>query len=138
MTPDLENFLSVFANQLDYNWSLFCQGKCQHEVAPRVVDYNPPHQRNLDPVVAIFAEASLVRRDLAEWRMVNDTPTGEINGIPASRGLLVATNGVECLIRQGADSWFLGHYDFFRRDRVAGDKNSRESTRTQKLMKKYE
>lgn len=50
-----------------------------------------------------------------EWRL---TPQilGEINGLPETHGILLATNGILCYIDRGdavAPRFFLGHLDFF-------------------------
>lgn len=45
------------------------------------------------------------------WRRT-DRLVGEINGLPTTHGMLVATNGVLCAIRQG-ERIILGHNEFF-------------------------
>ena len=52
-----------------------------------------------------------------DWRMIlgKDRRRGEIQGLPASRGTLVATDGIRCLIVTGTgfQSLFEGHLDWF-------------------------
>lgn len=52
-----------------------------------------------------------------EWRLT--TPLmGEINGLPGSRGWLVATNGILCYVQQLTGTFFLGHLAFFLTDKA--------------------
>lgn len=52
------------------------------------------------------------RKNPGDWRWTKRI-LGEINGLPMSRGVLVATNGIICLIEQGGDSHFEGHLQWF-------------------------
>lgn len=45
------------------------------------------------------------------WRLTKRI-VGEVNGIPTSHGVLVATNGIECFIEQG-ERLFRGHILWF-------------------------
>lgn len=80
----------------------------------------PPHiQRRFDSFIAFANHWRLAwnHHRLAAWRMVEDEDmlAGEVTGIPASRGILKATNGVECLIDQG-ERLFIGHIDWWVAD----------------------
>jgi hypothetical protein len=57
-------------------------------------------------------------KDFDNWRMVptQDQRTGEINGIPESRGILRATNGIECYIEREGKFPFLGHVQHWKAD----------------------
>lgn len=50
------------------------------------------------------------------WRLT-DRICGQIHGIPGSRGILTATNGILCVIEQDANVNFLGHIAWFVADR---------------------
>jgi len=56
------------------------------------------------------------------WRL-SPCELGEINGIPGSRGLIVATDGMMCLIYRSDDSWFIGHKEYWIPDEVEIDEN---------------
>ena len=49
-----------------------------------------------------------------DWRLI-EAMTGEINGIPTSRGIAVATNGILVAIMQN-DGIVIGHLDWFVKD----------------------
>jgi hypothetical protein len=52
------------------------------------------------------------------WRLT-ERQVGEINGLPNSRGILTATNGILCYIeqeREGRVELFLGHLQWFVAD----------------------
>lgn len=46
------------------------------------------------------------------WKMTKRT-VGEIVGIPGSRGILVATNGIDCYIERLGNDLFYGHLAWF-------------------------
>lgn len=53
------------------------------------------------------------------WRLT-DRLVGEINGVPNSRGVLTATNGILCYVEQEQDGrivLFLGHVGWFVADK---------------------
>ena len=50
------------------------------------------------------------------WRLTEPF-YGEINGLPSSRGQLLATDGIICLIHTGGNSLFRGHIEFFIADK---------------------
>ena len=50
-----------------------------------------------------------------EWRLIAEPCVGQINGLPKTQGIVVATNGIECLIVQ-ENGLVLGHNDFFVAD----------------------
>ena len=66
---------------------------------------------NLNPhrsVAEFFAlNAMPIPRD-GDWRLT-DYDLGEINGLPRSRGRVVATNGIMCYIQQET-GLYLGHF----------------------------
>jgi hypothetical protein len=49
------------------------------------------------------------------WRLT-ECLLGEINGIPGSRGLLVATDGMTCVVFRTEQSSFQGHMEWFVAD----------------------
>lgn len=55
------------------------------------------------------------RKDPGQWRFTKRI-VGEINGLPQSRGVLVATNGILCRIERVALPPFEGHLDAFVSD----------------------
>ena len=57
----------------------------------------------------------LLVKDLTSWRWL-DSPTGEIIGLPGSRGRAMMTNGTLVLIERGDGSVFVGHYDWWKKD----------------------
>jgi hypothetical protein len=59
-----------------------------------------------------------IRKNPGDWRWTNRI-SGEINGLPMSRGVLVATNGILCLIEQG-ETYFEGHLQWFVADEDEG------------------
>ena len=69
------------------------------------------------PSVAVMCEQlSLPESKFAlGWRLV-DRAQGEINGLPNSRGTLIATDGMTCLIIGEDGGLYFGHYDFFVED----------------------
>lgn len=52
------------------------------------------------------------------WRIV-PAKVGEINGLPTSRGQVVATDGIRCIIIRGGniDKILIGHLEWFRPDK---------------------
>jgi hypothetical protein len=62
-------------------------------------------------VLADHFKTTLPKDDKYPWRLT-ERIVGEINGIPTSRGVLVATNGIECFIEQG-EKLFRGHLLWF-------------------------
>jgi hypothetical protein len=90
------------------------------------------------PVLQIFAEQGMIRRDLINWRIAKDQPYGSINGLPQLSGQCLATNGIECLVMQGDGRCFIGHYDFFVEDtdRISGlEKKACKTCKTRKTRK---
>lgn len=81
-------------------------------------------------------------KDAQEWRLFKGGPFGEINGIPTSRGQLVATNGILCVVTQNNSSQvFIGHIDFFCKDKKERQSNKgrgkTSSTRPKKILVDY-
>lgn len=75
-----------------------------------------------EDVVAVFARlnAPLPRTTLKspEWRTPAVPCWGHVNGLPNSRGRLLATNGIRCLIEREDGKWSADwHYDWFIPDR---------------------
>lgn len=79
----------------------------------------------------LFAERNEYRKDVDKWRL---TPriTGEFNGLPLTRGTLLATNGILALVDCGRPWLFEGHLDFFVADERERMKVVRELTSTPK------
>jgi hypothetical protein len=50
-----------------------------------------------------------------EWRLLQELMYGEINGLPESRGVAIATNGIIVAIVQESHLFF-GHLDYFVQD----------------------
>lgn len=49
------------------------------------------------------------------WRLVK-SEVGEVNGLPSSRGIIVATDGMLCLVYQTEKHFFLGHNEWWQAD----------------------
>lgn len=74
-------------------------------------------QRYANIYVFAAAHGITLKRD-QYWRLT-DRLLGEITGVPNSRGILTATNGIDCYIEQersGRIELFLGHMDWFVAD----------------------
>ena len=74
-----------------------------------------------------------------DWRLLVPNVVGEVNGIPSSRGVAVATNGILVAIVQ-TNALFIGHLEFFVPDEeevlvVALEKTT---TRKKQTIKKTE
>lgn len=63
-----------------------------------------------------FSQHGIVRKDAHHWRIVVNQPSGEINGLPTSRGVARVTNGILVIIEQPNGELFEGHLDFFIKD----------------------
>ena len=50
------------------------------------------------------------------WRLLDRPMVGQINGIPALRGVAQATNGILVAVTQNDKSMFVGHLDSFTCD----------------------
>lgn len=50
------------------------------------------------------------------WRKLFPRPSGEVNGLPTSRGLAIATDGLLVLIERGDGTLFEGHLEWFKKD----------------------
>lgn len=68
------------------------------------------------PTVWDFFSAHGLPAYRGDWRLT-EYQTGEIKGIPTSRGWLTATNGIECFIKRDDGSLFRGHLDWFMADK---------------------
>lgn len=74
-------------------------------------------------VYAFFRAHGITLKNSEGWRL---TPrlVGEVNGIPTSRGILTATNGILCYIEQEIDgrvTTFEGHIAWFVPDDATAD-----------------
>ena len=49
------------------------------------------------------------------WRLVN-AAIGQVSGVPKSRGKVVATNGMMCIIQTEDGGFYFGHWNWFERD----------------------
>lgn len=76
-----------------------------------------------------------------DWRWIDGTPTGTINGLPV-HGTLYITNGVLAYMLLDDATLFLCHFDFFIRDRAprpTGNAQAARATpqRLTQLMERY-
>lgn len=65
------------------------------------------------------------------WRLV-DAELGQIIGVPRSRGRVVATDGMQCIVMTEDGGFFVGHYEWFVRDEQEeeqGETSSGKATR---------
>ena len=64
---------------------------------------------------------------------------GQVHGIPTSRGVMVATNGILCLIEQGDGKEFLGHIGWFLADKEDEQQDVKKATKVSNapLRSKY-
>lgn len=67
---------------------------------------------NESSIHVLFARLRLFYKDAHAWRLTHRIP-GEIQGLPTTAGILVATNGVLCLIERQGQDHFEGHLDWF-------------------------
>jgi len=82
----------------------------------------------------LLTKHKLVYRDASNWRMTKRIP-GQINGLPHSGGVLVATNGIVCLIEQtGGDTIYEGHMGWFVPD-AGADEEEVELLKAEKYRK---
>lgn len=77
-----------------------------------------------------------------EWRLLKQPIVGEINGLPESRGIAIATNGIIVAIQQN-ESLFFGHLDFFVEDEDESDHceavgNSKGRKRVERLFESFD
>lgn len=47
----------------------------------------------------IFTAAGWIRYDTNHWRVVKEPVTGEVDGLPQLRGVVIATNGLMAMLR---------------------------------------
>lgn len=73
----------------------------------------PPKYRSLQDFMSA-QELTLPRNE--DWRLC-ERHVGQVLGLPGSRGVLTATNGVLCYIEQADGRLFLGHLNWFVNDR---------------------
>ena len=66
----------------------------------------------------LFLRAGIIRTGFVNWRFVKREP-GEINALERLRGVIVATDGIDCLVEREDGSYFEGHLEWFIPDRVA-------------------
>lgn len=50
------------------------------------------------------------------WRLIQDPPTGEIQGISGIRGFAIATNGIIVALESDQGDIAFGHLDYFNPD----------------------
>ena len=77
---------------------------------------NQPHE-SLVQVKNVF---NVVLPKPHDWRLLNPAIVGEINGLPRSRGVAIATNGILVAIKQNEDQLFIGHLEYFVPDEDSG------------------
>jgi len=63
------------------------------------------------------------------WRLV-DPSQGEVNALPNTRGTMIATDGVMCIIRTEDDRVLLGHFDWFNKDKKESEQSSTAKRKT--------
>lgn len=87
----------------------------KHKPAPQrsynklKVNDNPYHD-----VHHLFTSYGIFKRRSADWRLVLEPLHGNIQGLENSYGLLLATNGILCLIQRNDHvTLFEGHLDYF-------------------------
>lgn len=89
-----------------------------------------------------FATHGLTFKDADKWRVIKEPVLGEINGLPASHGLLVATNGILCLIERADSTTFEGHLEWFvahnPREQEIVDEQKAVQTNTRKRLTQEE
>jgi hypothetical protein len=80
---------------------------------------------NYPTIASVFIAAGISRRDFDNWFIVSldAQVVGQINGLPTSRGILRATNGILCLIEQPT-GWFEGHLQHFVPDDSGADQRA--------------
>lgn len=88
-------------------------------------------------ICRLFNQYGIIRRNLHQWRHVPETPLGQINGIPASFGRLHATDGIECLIIQGSNAYFIGHFQYFIADPSESDDWKQQKQTKAKALERY-
>lgn len=79
-------------------------------------------------------------KKLLGWRLASEQ-LGEIIGLPLSRGRLMATNGIDCLIETEIGTIYKGHVAFFIHDEVENEESTttvkEPKTRAKKLMAEF-
>lgn len=66
-------------------------------------------------VYDLFSEFGILKRKADKWRLTQEAVPGQINGLEDTDGLLLATDGVHCLILRHCNKkeLFEGNLDFF-------------------------
>lgn len=85
-------------------------------------------------ICRLFDQYGIIRRNKQDWRLVPNSPLGQVNGISASYGRCHATDGIECLIIQGSTAYFIGHFQHFNIDESERERNE---TVNEKRERKY-
>lgn len=67
------------------------------------------------PDVFAFFAANGLPCPRGDWRLT-EYELGEINGLPKSRGRVVATNGIMCYIQTAPDCLYFGHFTAWKPD----------------------
>lgn len=67
-------------------------------------------------VSQMLASLRLPESKLYQGRRLTDPEIGEIEGLPHSRGQLLATDGIRCIILRGDNSVFFGHIHWWIAD----------------------
>lgn len=78
------------------------------QLTMQLLESNLPDNLNPHRSVAEFFATNLMSLPRGDWRLT-DYVLGEINGLPKSRGRVVATNGIMCYIQQEYGLYY-GHY----------------------------
>tara|TARA_R110000787_G_scaffold8323_8_gene27805 strand:- start:894 stop:1202 length:309 start_codon:yes stop_codon:yes gene_type:complete len=69
--------------------------------------------KDLGQVLVVFQRLGRWYKEIDNWRCPPEPVRGEIHGLPGSDGMMVATNGILCLIERLNEPPFEGHLDFF-------------------------
>lgn len=81
----------------------------------------------------VFLEAKVFFRT-GRWRLLTPRKSGEVNGIPTSRGLAIATDGMLVLIRQSDGSLFEGHLEWFEKDQLERERREKMDATLERLL----
>lgn len=68
-----------------------------------------------------FFKSNHLPSERGDWRLT-DYVLGEINGLPKSRGRVVATNGLMCYIQIAPDVLYYGHFTAWVPDEIESDR----------------
>lgn len=67
------------------------------------------------------------------WRLV-DATQGQIVALPQSRGRVVATDGVLCVIQTENNHLYFGHWEWFKADAVSASASTAKRPRKERVL----